>query len=182
MGSHELKRGHTKSCGCIRLESMKAYGELNKEHGLRRNRLYGTWSRMKDRCYNSNNEDFKNYGGRGITVCDDWLHAPKAFYDWAMTNGYKQGLSIDRINVNGNYSPENCRWADAKMQVRNRRTAIFTEYNGQNVTLLELSELLNIPYSTLHARYRKGERGERLFRPLYLRELYHERNMKNDFL
>lgn len=119
---YSLKSGRSKSCGCAQIESVV---EMNKRckstHGKKNTRLYRIWNGMKSRCFNKNDQDYCNYGGRGITVCEKWRHDFMAFYDWAVANGYDDSLSIDRVNNNGNYEPDNCRWATTSQQNSNRR-------------------------------------------------------------
>lgn len=114
-----LKDGHTTSCGC-HLNHIRANRQCHFKHGLRNHRIYRIWIGMKKRCYDRSDPKYYRYGGRGITICDDWLNNPKVFYDWAMRNGYKDDLTIDRINNDGNYEPNNCRWTTNLIQSHNR--------------------------------------------------------------
>lgn len=161
-GTH-LIDGSTKSCGCFMAEKASM---LHKKHGNTNTRLFGIWQRMKQRCYNPNADRYDLYGGRSIKVCPEWLNSFVAFRDWALSNGYNDTLSIDRIDVNGNYEPNNCRWVNMKTQCRNRRSNTFIEYQGEKITLAEAAERTGIGSATLQARYKKGQRGNELFRPI----------------
>ena len=118
-----IKSGNTKSCGC---QSPKH----NNPHGLRYHPLYLRWLNIKSRCYNPLNKDYKHYGEKGINIYPEWKGNFKAFYTWATTNGYSPELSLDRINVNGNYEPDNCRWTTREVQSRNTRDIISTNKSG----------------------------------------------------
>lgn len=127
------------------------------KHGYRHTRLYRTYSNMKQRCNNSKNHKYPRYGGRGIRICDEW-NSPnglKSFGDWAMSNGYADNLTLDRIDNNGDYCPENCRFVDLKTQSNNRSDNDFITYNGQTHSLTEWSEILGINRGTLWKRVHK---------------------------
>ena len=115
---NSVKRGNTKSCGCYHKRRIK---ESNITHGLGTTRLYNIWGDIKRRTLNSKHKNYNDYGGRGITICDEWKNDFMSFYNWAILNGYSDELSIDRIDNDGNYEPSNCRWATRTIQSRNQR-------------------------------------------------------------
>lgn len=162
-----LKKG-TKSCGCLSKEvavergRKSMIGERSKKHGMYGTKLYNIWAGMKRRCYNKNSNYYHEYGGRGIIVCNDWKYDFKSFYDWSISNGYKEGLSIDRIKTDGNYEPNNCRWATWKVQQNNRRNNVRIKYMGKEYTFKELSEILGIKERTLRGRYERGCTNEEI--------------------
>ena len=125
-------------------------------HNGRRTKLYRTWCAMKERCYNKHNKSYKSYGKKGIRVCEEWQNNFASFKEWALSNGYVEGLTIDRIDFNKEYSPNNCRWVDIKTQNRNYSRNIFLEFNGEKMCLIDLSELIPIKYATLLWRYKNN--------------------------
>ena len=150
---NDLRRGATQSCGCLHRDQLI---ERNTTHGLCGNRLYNIWGCMVQRCYNSNTPCYNLYGGRGITICDEWRNDFKSFYDWAMAHGYEDNLTIDRIDNDKGYSPENCRWITIKEQGNNRSTNRRLEYNGERHTISEWGELLGIDSEIISSRLRRG--------------------------
>ena len=140
----DLKSGATKSCGCLAVK-----------HGMRGTRLYRIWTEMKSRCSNTKTPQYKYYGANGVTVCDEWSDFEK-FYEWAIRNGYDDALSIDRIDVTGDYSPSNCRWATNKEQANNKRNNVVIELWGIKHTLAEWCDTFRINYATVHGRLHRG--------------------------
>lgn len=139
-----LRQGNTKSCGCLRVT-----------HGLCDTRLYNVYDNMKQRCNNPNNKDYKNYGKRGIKICNEWENDKQNFFTWALNNGYNDTLTIDRIDNNKGYSPDNCRWVDRTYQNRNRRVNRNITINGKSHCLSEWCEILNLNYNTVWERIHK---------------------------
>lgn len=152
VSGNSLRNNRSKSCGCLSKEVSREVGKKsNKSHGQFGTPLYFVWNSMKQRCNNPNSTSYSDYGKRGISVCDEWSEF-EPFYRWAMLSGYKQGLSIDRTDNNGNYHPENCRWVSGKKQCRNRRSNKRFTYNNKNLTLVEWAEITGINRSTLASR------------------------------
>lgn len=131
--SYGLCHGDTKSCGCL---VTKGYTTRRISKTI----LYRRWKGIKERCYNPNNRGYSRYGGRGIYMCDEWLNNPQAFYDWAISSGFKPELSIDRKDNNGPYAPWNCRWADSKVQGNNKRNTRHFMIDGKDISLGELTD------------------------------------------
>ena len=136
---------------------------MPKTHGLCNTPMHHVWLSMKGRCYCKTNKSYKNYGGRGITVCDEWIKSYRAFYEWAVSSGYKKGLSIERIDNNKGYSPDNCKWADKNEQAKNRRNVIDVTYNGKTQCLAEWARELGISRGTIKSRLDQGRSVEEAF-------------------
>lgn len=150
----KLKAGGVKSCGCLLADKNRArllkHGQSNKN-----NRLYGIWRHMKERCSNPNSKGYGRWGGRGISVCSEW-NEYQPFFVWAMESGYRDNLTIDRIDVNGNYEPKNCRWADKLTQANNTRTNHLLTLRGKTKTVAEWSRETGIRSSTILYRVNHG--------------------------
>lgn len=166
----DLTCGKTLSCGCLKAEKAKQTGKKRAKHLGCSERLYVVWADVKVRCYVPNSVSYKLYGARGITMCDEWKNDYNAFREWAMANGYdasaKRGeCTLDRIDVNGIYEPNNCRFVSSKTQNNNKRTNILITSNGETHSLAEWARIRNIPIDTIKWRRRAGWQGERLIQP-----------------
>lgn len=147
-----LRNGHTKSCGCYRKDAVR---EQKTIHGLSQHKLRSVWRNMLARCENSKAEGYKNYGGRGISVCEEW-HDLKIFSEWAFASGYHDGLTIDRKDVNGDYEPSNCCWVTMKVQCNNKRNNHYIKAYGETKTLAQWAETIGISSSLILYRLNKG--------------------------
>jgi hypothetical protein len=148
----ELKAGRKGSCGCYRQENSK---KMFEKHGIAKHPLYSVWFQMISRCTKPSHPKYLDYGGRGITVCDEWKNNVTVFYDWAMANGWKKGLENDRIDNNGNYEPSNCRFVTRRINCRNKRDNRIIEYKGKSKTFIEWSEYLGLSRGILKDRINK---------------------------
>ena len=148
-----LKRGTTRSCGCLQRELL---AKRSSSHGGYANKdpLYNVWHGIRKRCNCPTSHNYKDYGGRGIKCVDEWNDFA-TFRDWAVSSGYQNGLSIDRIDVDGDYSPENCRWATNTQQQNNKRNNRRMYYNGEVHTVKEWAGILEIKYQTLYANAKR---------------------------
>lgn len=141
------------SCGCLQRE---ASAKIFKTHGMTGTRIHNIWLSMISRCENEKNNRFYVYGGRGIKVCNEWRTDFQNFYDWAIANGYSDDLTIDRIDIDGNYCPENCRWATRKEQANNKSTNHLLEYKGKVKNIKEWSEYFGFNYKYFHEKLKKN--------------------------
>lgn len=167
--ARSLRSGEVTSCGCLGKEhAVAAMKKANTKHGASPHRgytkLYNTWLRMKGRCNRPTATSYKYYGGRGISVCEEWENDFAVFRDWALANGYKEGLSIDRIDVNGNYCPENCRWITMKEQQKNKRNVNPITWNGETHTIPEWAEITGIGYGVLYKQIKEGKPLDEVFK------------------
>ena len=155
---YSLKKGEIKSCGCFAKELLIKRNKTVKytTHGQSRTRLYTIWCDMKQRCLNKKQKVFKHYGERKISICDKWKNDFNSFYDWSIRNGYADNLTIDRIDVDGNYNPSNCRWATMQQQHRNTRRNVFVEINGVKKVLIDWCGYYKIKYTTVLSRIYSG--------------------------
>lgn len=149
---NSMKSGNTKSCGCIKRELLAKRNRENRKWDIKNDRIHRIWGAMRHRCYSKNDVHYDNYGGKGITICDEWLNNFEVFQEWALSNGYSDNLTIDRIDGNKGYCPENCRWATQKEQANNFSRNKVLEYRGETHTLSEWCEILGLNYGRTKAR------------------------------
>lgn len=143
---NNIKRGLVKSCGCI----------TKTVNGMSKTRIYQIYRHLINRCYREKDISYKNYGNKGIIVCDEWKNDFMSFYNWSMANGYANDLTIDRIDVNGNYEPSNCRWVNMAVQQNNRSNNRILEYKGQKKTITEWAKYCGLSYRNLYYRLNNG--------------------------
>lgn len=152
----DLRNGKVRSCGCYKIEQQTKHGFYNEP-------LYRVWTSMKNRCNSSTNQWYSAYGGKGVSVYQEWQEDFLVFRDWAIKNGYKKGLTLDRIDVNGNYEPNNCRWITIQEQQYNKTTNVYIEINGVSKTLTEWCKKYKTPLSTAKGRIKRGLKGISIF-------------------
>ena len=143
-----LRNGSATSCGCYRYSQLK---KSHTTHNKSKTKLMRSWYAMRQRCLDPNSSHYKDYGGRGIKICEEWNDSV-SFIEWAQASGYKDGLTLDRIDVNGNYSPQNCRWATSSEQANNTRRSIIITYNGKTQSLKLWCDELGLNYGTISSR------------------------------
>ena len=148
-----IRRGHTVSCGCFNLEMAT---QRRRTHGTSYDGIYHVYYTMLSRCTNPKNKAYNRYGGKGITVCEEWANSYMSFYNWAMSNGWKQGLTIDRIDNNKGYCPSNCRWTTMKVQSNNRINSKYHTIGGESKTLSQWCDIYGKKYDTVKARLSIG--------------------------
>lgn len=147
--TNRLKKGQTTCCHSC---AMKKISISNRKHGMEPRKLFHAYTNMKTRCYNSNYFLYHRYGGRGIQVCDEWLHSFSNFRSWALDNGYSEELTLDRIDNDGDYTPTNCRWVTVREQSNNRHTNRILTLNGEKDTMANWARRTNLPYWVIQER------------------------------
>lgn len=178
--------GRVISCGCYNKEHNYAsnkhklrqkYATLDSRSQSKYHKLYTAWKHIKRRCYSPNEKEYDCYGGRGIKLCDEWKNNYQAFKNWSLSHGFHQtanphDMTIDRINVNGNYEPNNCRWVNMLVQSRNRTITLKTVLNGKEMSLKELADTYNLKYQTVRTRFNAGKRGQELIKPIRAKKTF----------
>ena len=148
--AYNLSSGKSKSCGC---GQRNAASKANRSHGGSGTRLYRIYKGMKQRCYNQKNHAYHYYGGKGVAICDDWKSDFLKFKKWALESGYNKNMTIDRLNPNGNYSPENCRWVNMQKQQNNKLNSAFVTIGDEKKTIAEWAELNKTNKQTLYSKF-----------------------------
>lgn len=148
----KLKSGNTKSCGCLNREKIIKRNKENALYHPKNQKIFGRWVGMKDRCYNPNHKKFQYYGGKGIRICDEWLNNYSAFEDWSLNNGFSDELTIDRIDSDKDYSPDNCRWVTWEVQHNNTSRNKYLTYKGRTQSLSDWCKELGLNYGRTKAR------------------------------
>ena len=149
MNAYHVKHGYAKSCGCWNEENKH---DRYRIHGLTNTKIQSAWSHIKQRCLNPKSKEYRNYGGRGIGICEEWKNSVAAFAKWAYANGYQEDLTIDRIDNNGDYTPENCRWVSMEVQENNKRNNHYYSWNGESITLSQIAKRNGISRDRLYYR------------------------------
>jgi hypothetical protein len=171
--SQNITKQKVKSCGCM---TGKLKAKAHTTHGKCNTKLYRTWAHIISRCYNKNTRAYHNYGERGITVCEDWRNNFDSFYKWAIESGYSEELTIDRIDNEKGYFPDNCRWVDDTTQVRNRRVTVMVEIDGIIKPLAEWCEIYNANYYLVHQRIRRQKMNPKDALTLKPYEIWRKKN------
>lgn len=164
ISANDMRSGKTRSCGCLEKYNRSIFGTRSKRtHQMKNTRIYHIWQGAKNRVFNQNDKHWPDYGGRGITMCKEWATSFECFRDWAFANGYSENLTIDRIDVNGDYCPENCRWVTKADQQRNKRNNRYYTYNGKTQLIPAWAKEFGVTDSTIRSRIRRGEKPEKVF-------------------
>lgn len=150
-----LTNGHSTSCGCYQKEVVT-------RHDLSKHRLYSIWIDIRKRCFDTKRDSYKNYGGRGITICNEWNSDFMSFYNWAISNGYDEKLTLDRIDNDGDYTPENCRWVTRLVQNNNTRKNVYIEFKGEKLTISQLARRYDLHPKTITYRIENGYKGDEI--------------------
>lgn len=153
-----LLNGHSKSCGCLQKEKVSKHGQWARD-----NSLFWRYNMIVQRCYNEKNKSYKNYGGRGIKMCDEWRNNPKSFLDWAYESGYRKDLTIERIDVDGDYCPENCTWITKEEQQKNKRSNVKIIYHGNIYCNAEICRLLGFGRNAIRYYSKRGMSNQEAF-------------------
>lgn len=164
ISANDMRSGKIRSCGCLERQNRSIFGTRSKRtHKMKGTRIYRIWQGAKNRVFNKNDEHWPDYGGRGITMCEEWANSFECFRDWAFSHGYAEDLTIDRIDVNKGYYLENCRWVTKADQQRNKRNNKYYTYNGKTQLIPAWAKEFGVTDSTIRSRIRRGIPPEKVF-------------------